>query len=292
MANSFLQGMEVGGGLVGRALQAEQQNALLPLQVQEARDKLHMNALNLEEAQYHRDIEIQTKEGNTAVAAWAAKPHDWASDQTMADFVALTQTHPMALKSPAGQLAQENMKAARAAKNTLDRTIEIQNLIADRMAERDQARAERDAAKAEATRIQREADAQQKLLQIKATTDAAMARQMARIEAPGKMATHADLAIFKSKVEALIKSPEFSTWTPAKQQRTIDALGDELKSKMKAAPKEEATTDASESLTPETSPAMATPPAFRKVKNKDGKVGTVPAAQYEQALKEGYLPAD
>lgn len=182
MADSFLQGAEIGGGLVARAMEHRRQNALLPLQIQEAQDRLHMNALNFEEAQYHRDIEIQTKEGNTAVAAWAAKPHDWGSDQTMSEFVGLTQTHPMAIKSPAGQLAVSNMEKARAAKNTLERTVEIQNLIAERMAERDAARAESERAKLENARLLKEMDVQGKLQVEDKRTEREVSRHQGVIE--------------------------------------------------------------------------------------------------------------
>lgn len=258
--------MEVGGGLVGRALQAEQQTALLPLQVQEARDKLHMNALNFEEAQYHRDIEIQTKEGNTAVAAWAAKPRDWASDQTMADFLGLIQTHPMASKSPAGQLAVSNMEKARAAKNTLDRSVEVQNLIAQRVAETEAAKAESKRLTEANQLLIKEKEIAGKLQVERERIAGAWERQKARAEMPGKMLSHEKIAIYKAKTEALIKSPEFQTFPPAKQMRLLDAIGDEMKAEAKPIPKDQSSVDeSSDTPVPETSPAMATPPGTKTI---------------------------
>lgn len=281
MADSFLQGAEIGGGLVARAMEQRRQNALLPLQIQEAQDRLHMNALNFEEAQYHRDIEIQTKEGNTAVAAWAAKPHDWGSDQTMSEFVGLTQTHPMAIKSPAGQLAVANMEKARAAKNTLERSIEVQNLIATRVAETEAARAESKRLTEANQLLMKEKDIAGKLAVERERVAGAMARTLARIEAPGKMLPHADLAIFKSKVEALVKSPEAQTWPPAKLQRTIDAMGDELKGKMRPVPKGQEQPAPDENVAPdeaptaEPSPAAATPPEIPPTDPKKREAGKV-----------------
>lgn len=116
MADSFLQGAEIGGGLVARAMEQRRQNALLPLQIQEAQDQLHLNALKFEQAQHNRDIEIEVQTGTKEVAAWAANVKDWAAPETVSGFLGLAQKYPMAIQSPAAQFAEKAMTTAQAAK--------------------------------------------------------------------------------------------------------------------------------------------------------------------------------
>lgn len=276
MADSFLQGAEIGGGLVARAMEQRRQNALLPLQVQEAQDQLHLNALKFEQAQHNRDIEIEVQTGTKEVAAWAANVKDWAAPETVSGFLGLAQKYPMAIQSPTAQFAEKAMTTAQLAKEkqaTIDAAnkraqdaIQARRDLESQKFQDDLAKIVQAAnAKAAATGEKPEPQVYRKVIPGKGV---AYITKGGAIIDPKKFMSGEDLAetkMLETQLSELGKAKANTT-----NPKTLKVMDDQAKEVLAKIKKLHA--DAMESLPPgtvqdlgtaETSPATATPKAFK-----------------------------
>lgn len=260
MADSFLQGAEIGGGLVARAMEQRRQNALLPLQMKEAQDALELNALRIGKA--HNDMEIQKRVDADEVAVGdLLTTLDFKDPNSVrAKVGGFIKDHPFAMKTNSMKMIEEGLKNAEIGMHIEQRATAAEQRALDLQAAR----------AADQLRI-KALEGEQKMLQIKATTDAQMSRQLVRLQNKGKMVDHIAYAKLKAKIDDLKKDPEWPTFPVAKRQRLIDDLADKAAEEMKTltqgqeAPIMDETTGELQVPEPEQSPAAAPPPPIKKV---------------------------